>query len=324
MGAMFHFHLPPSISLAAREGHEMAYDLSVVVCTYDRYEILEQALAVLFNSRGFAATSCEILIVENTKPGRRQPIVVPSAPNIRVMLCEQTGLSHARNFGITHTTGEVIAFLDDDALVCDDWCKEIERTFAQHPEVMAVGGKVIPLFSVEQLPSWYDDRLVRYLSCIDWGKNPRYLHPGEWIVGANMAFRRKIFQEYGMFEIFLGRKGTSSLLSNEEITLLERIGIQSVFYAPSACVQHMIPTDRLTTKWFRRRSYWQAVSDMVAGRVNTDDPALRKEYGHVIGQLEAERRNLNALSFEPTSYTEFALQLRGVYLAAAILGDGGV
>jgi hypothetical protein len=113
-------------------------------------------------------------------------------------------------------------------------------------------------------------------------------------------------------------------LSNEELAVLERIGIHSVFYAPSACVQHIIPLDRLVPKWFRRRVYWQAVSDTVAGLLDPNDPALRKDYGHVIGQLQAERRNLNALSFEPTTYTEFALQLRGIYLAAVILGAGGI
>jgi len=311
------------MSVDVDEGPAMTYALSVVICTYDRYEILEQAIQVLVNSAGFAKTACELLIVENTKPGHRQPITVPKAPNIRVMVCEKTGLSHARNFGITHTTGNVIVFLDDDALVCDDWCTEIERTFVERPDVMVVGGKVIPSFSVEKLPPWYDPKLAGYLSCIDWGEKARYLRAGEWIVGANMAFRREVFETYGLFEASLGRRGTSSLLSNEEMALLERIGIQTVYYAPTACVQHMIPVDRLTTKWFRRRVYWQAVSDMVAGIASADDSGLRTEYGRVIGQLEAERRNLNALSFEATSYPEFALQLRGIYLAAVILGGGG-
>jgi hypothetical protein len=301
----------------------MAYDLSVVICTYDRYEVLDLAIRTLLESPGFAATSSEVLIVENTKPAQRQPITVPDLPNVRVAVCEETGLSHARNFGITHTTGDLIVFLDDDALVSDDWCSEIVNTFAEHPKVQVVGGKVVPLYSVERLPSWYDDKLSGYLSCIDWGPRPRHLRPGEWIVGANMAFRRAVFEEFGLFDVSLGRKGASSLLSNEEIALLERIGMQRVFYAPAMSVQHMIPTDRLATKWFRRRVYWQAVSDMVAGIARADDPATRKEYGQVIGQLEAERRNLNALYFEPASYAEFALQLRAVYLAAVVMGGGG-
>jgi glycosyltransferase involved in cell wall biosynthesis len=163
----------------------MAYDISVVICTYDRYELLDRALAVLCDSPGFATTSCEILVVENTPSGRRQPIVVPDKDNIRIMTCEQTGLSHARNFGIQNTKAEIIAFLDDDALVCDNWCVEIERAFAEHPDANAVGGKVVPLFSVEQLPLWFDEKLSGYLSCIDWGAKARFLRAGEWIVGAN-------------------------------------------------------------------------------------------------------------------------------------------
>ena len=61
---------------------------------------------------------------------------------------------------------------------------------------------------------------------------------------------------------------------------------------------------------------------MVAGLAKPGDPALREEYGRVIAQLEANRRNLNALNAEPRDYQEFSLQLRGIYLAAVALGGG--
>ncbi len=256
-----------------------------------------------------------------------------SSGRVRVTVCETEGLSHARNQAIAESSGGIVAFLDDDALVSDDWCATILRRLDGDADIMAVGGRVTPLFQGGDqgsdrggdLPAWYDgDDLSGYLSCIDWGTAPRFLRPGEWLVGANIAFRRAVFDTHGLFDAALGRRGAGSLLSNEETALLERIGLHRVFYDPAMAVEHVIPVERLTRRWFRRRVYWQAVSDLVAGGVRDDDPALRREYGEVICRLEPEHRNLNALTFDPGDRDTFRLQLRAIYLAAIVLGHGGV
>lgn len=296
--------------------------LSVVICTYDRYDELNDTVDRLIGSSDFVATGAEMLVVENTPAPRRQAIDMPNIPLARVVVCDTVGLSAARNFGIEHATGDIIAFLDDDALVCHDWCATIIEIFAARPQLLVAGGKVTPRYTQPNLPAWYDSKLSGYLSCIDWSPRGRFLRPGEWIVGANMAFRRSVFEKYGLFNTSLGRKGAASLLSNEEIALLEQIGMGNVFYEPRMAVEHMIPSDRLVPAWFRRRVFWQAVSDMVAGLVKPGDPALRREYGQVFSQLEANRRNLDALNLEPRSFAEFQLQLRGIYLASVTFGGG--
>ena len=297
-------------------------DLSVIICTHDRYEALASSIERLVNCADFS-DRCELLVVENTPPARRRPIALPSRHNIRATTCATPGLSSARNHGIGEARGGVIAFLDDDALVEGGWCSAILRRMHAEAGLLALGGKVVPRYDSEALPAWYDHRLAGYLSCLDWGGTPRFLRAGEWVVGANMAFRRDVFAEYGLFDVNLGRRGTASLLSNEETALLARIGLDRVFYDPNVAVEHVIPVERLTARWFRRRVYWQAISDLVAGHVRDDDPALRREYGAIIVQLEPEHRNLNAFTFEPRDAEQFALQLRAIYLAAVVLGGGG-
>jgi glycosyltransferase involved in cell wall biosynthesis len=299
-----------------------APELSVVICTHDRYEALAGSVAQLVGCADFS-DRCELLVVENTPPARRQAIALPPRENVRHTLCETPGLSAARNHGIGAARGGIIAFLDDDALVEPGWCGAIIRRMREETRLLALGGKVMPRYEGDALPPWYDERLAGYLSCIDWGATPRYLRAGEWVVGANMAFRRDAFAQYGLFDVNLGRRGTASLLSNEETALLGRIGLDRVFYDPEIAVQHVIPVERLTARWFRRRVYWQAISDLVAGHVGDDGPDLRREYGSVIAQLEPEHRNLNAFTFAPRNAAEFALQLRGIYLAAVMLGGGG-
>ncbi len=309
------------LAAAAKRAAAAAPDLSVVICTHDRYEALGRSIAQLLDTSAFS-DACELVVVENTPKPRRRPIELPSRPNVRCTVCETPGLSAARNHGIGESRGGIVAFLDDDALVEPGWCGAILRRMAAEAKLLALGGRVVPRYDSDLLPPWYDERLAGYLSCIDWGTTPRYLRPGEWVVGANMAFRRDVFAKFGLFDVNLGRRGTASLLSNEETALLARIGLDRVFYDPEIAVQHLIPVDRLTARWFRSRVYWQAVSDVAAGHVR-DDPDLRREYGSVIAQLEPEHRNLSAFTFAPADAAEFALQLRAIYLAAIMLGGGG-
>ena len=307
--------------LAAAAGQSP--ELSVVICTHDRYDALARSMRQLLDCADFSER-CELVIVENTPRTRRRPIAMPTRRNLRGTVCETQGLSAARNHGIAEARGSIIAFLDDDALVEPGWCSAILRRMHDETRLLALGGKVVPHYDSESLPAWYDGSLSGYLSCVDWGMTPRYLRAGEWVVGANIAFRRDAFIQHGLFDVNLGRRGTASLLSNEETALLARIGLDRVFYDPAIAVQHIISVDRLTTRWFRRRVFWQAISDLAAGHVRDDDAALKREYGVVITQLEPEHRNLGAFSFEPRDAAEFALQLRAVYLAAVMLGGGGI
>lgn len=301
----------------------MSPRLTVAICTHNRYATLGNSVRALLDSRGFAQADCELLVVDNTPPAMRRALPVPERPDARVTFCDAQGLSHARNHAVRHSHGEVITFLDDDALVCDDWCDHILSRMTGGGDLLAVGGKVAPQYDGDAMPAWYDDSLAGHLSCIDWSPTPRFLRAGEWVVGANLTLRRSVFETYGLFDTDLGRRGAGSLLSNEESALLDRIGQHRVFYDPAIAVRHVIPTERLTTRWFRRRVYWQAVSDLVAGAVDPADPAHWAEYGAIVARLEAHRRNLNALLAEPADGAEFRLQLRAIYLAAVVFGAGG-
>jgi len=153
-------------------------------------------------------------------------------------------------------------------------------------------------------------------------KKPTGVKPGEWIVGANMCFRREVFETFGGFDTGLGRKGTASLLSNEELALFEPIGLSHILYDPKLLVEHVIAPERISLAWFRKRVYWQAVSDMMSGAVDCAAEAVAREYGVVIASLEPEHRNLKCMSFLPKDFERFRLQLRAIYLSAVMSGDG--
>jgi glycosyltransferase involved in cell wall biosynthesis len=298
-------------------------DLSVIICSYDRYSVLNEALQTLKDNGQPVRGKHEVIIVENTPATKRQAIRNPMPDVMRVVTCDALGLSHARNAGIREAKSDVIVFLDDDAFVMPGWCGVIVDLFRARPEIRIAGGRVLPRYDSAVLPRWYNaKRLSGYLSCLDWSATGRFLRRGEWIVGANMAWRRDVFEQYGTFNAGLGRKGAASLLSNEETEVMERIGIETVWYEPAMAVEHLVSVERMTLSYFRRRVYWQAISDMVAGVADTDPDHLREQYADTVLRLPAEHRNLNALNFDPHDEDQFDLQLRATYTAALMLGTG--
>jgi glycosyltransferase involved in cell wall biosynthesis len=262
----------------------------------------------------------EIILVDNTPRPERRPFNVPSG--VRVLSCDSVGLSLARNTGIAAAKGKIVAFVDDDARVREGWCDAVLHAFDRHPMARACGGPVMPEYRLSQLPSWFYPDLTYWLSCIDWGDEARPLRSDEWLVGANMAFQRSVFDEFGSFDPGLGRKGTKTLLSNEETALFRSVGEAHTFYIPDMIVDHVIANDRVRIDWFRKRVFWQAVSDKLGGEPVIDPQTAREEIHELTGRPALNQDLLTTLQCEPRTAIEARKQLRLVYLLAALMADG--
>jgi GT2 family glycosyltransferase len=242
--------------------------LSVIVCTYDRYDVLPNAIDSLLRQRLDAGT-LEVVVVDNSpdqKNAARFRARFAHEPGISYLLEPTPGLSHARNIGTAHARAGLVAFLDDDAIAAPDWAAHILQAFERFAgHAGAVGGRVLPRWTSAR-PPWLSDDLLGYLSILDWGDETRPLQPHEWLVGCNIAFDKQVLSSVGGFSRGLGRVGAGlALLSSEEVEVTEKIhraGRASV-YCPGALVHHVIDPARLTRAWFRRRAAWQAVSEFI-------------------------------------------------------------
>ena len=295
-------------------------DLSVVICSYNRYDLLTQSARAVADSPSFDQDSMELVVVENTPPRQRQAIDLGS--RARIVVCDEPGLSNARNAGIAASAGDIVAFVDDDAVVSDGWCSSVVNAFGTLPKANVCGGRTLPRFSSNHRPRWYYPDLDHYLSCIDWSAKPQPIAAGQWIVGANMAFRRTVFDQVGLFDPALGRKGEASLLSNEEIAMLRKVGRDHVYYVPDMVVEHIVPEDRLTLDWFRKRVFWQAVSDVLAGETHRTIEQTASELFDLVARMPAEIRGHRLMSFEPADAEQFREQLRAVYLQTLLMAAG--
>ncbi|MBV8978797.1 MAG: glycosyltransferase family 2 protein [Alphaproteobacteria bacterium] len=248
---------PPEVRIAA------------AICTYSRYELLATAIQSLA-AQTLPQDRYEILIIDNSPdPALSEEMAQDfrQIPNLRWIYEKTPGLSNARNVAINEAKAPLIAFMDDDAIASSNWLESLVSVFADFgPEVQVVGGRVDPIWGVPQ-PKWLPDSLLGNVSVVNWGGSDRIAGKGEWVAGTNIAFRVSSLKDIGGFSVHLGRsRAGHALLSNDESDVVERLGARGgrLVYSPRATVSHLVPAERLSQVWFRRRIVWQAVSDYLS------------------------------------------------------------
>jgi GT2 family glycosyltransferase len=248
-----------------------AVDISVVVCTHNRGQMLRDTLASYAAMAVQSSARGELLIVDNNSGDDTASIArefVRSHAGTTYVFEARPGLSHARNTGIREARAGIIAFADDDVYFQPGWLDALVSAFAAFPGAGCAGGRTEPLFEAGA-PSWLHDTLLYMYGSTDCGDAPSWMEFPKHPFGVNMAFRREVFDRIGGFDPRLGRVG-ESLLSGEESDIFRRAheaGYRTR-YVPEARLRHRIPSCRTNPQWALERSYWQGVSDVVFGQLH--------------------------------------------------------
>ena len=301
--------------------------ITVAICTYLRPTSLRSAIDSLLRQT-LPRSNFQILIVDNAAEATD---IARLRDDYRVgdliELCHEPiqGLSRARNRAVALARGEYLAFIDDDATARPDWLASILDAFdAFSPSAKAVGGRVDPNWESPR-PKWLHDDILGYLSLVNWGGERRSVRRKEWIAGTNMAFRTDALRATGGFLEALGRNGANILLSNEEQEVFDKIRAAGglVVYAPEACVDHIIPNQRLTQSWFRKRVAWQAISDYVRRGDQLDrDIATRWDQLASYQDAVGERNLFAALHVATDDPAAFRDQLKAIYNSTILSVSG--
>ncbi len=245
--------------------------ISVVICAYtrDRLEVLTEAVDSL---RAQTLAPHEIVLVID-----HAPELLDEAralwPDLKIVANrERKGLSGARNSGVAEATGEIVAFLDDDAIAATDWLARLAAAYAD-PKVLGAGGTVRPRW-VEGKPGWFPPEFDWVVGCTHSGM-PQELEPVRNLVGANMSFRRQPLLEVGGFSHDLGRVGTLPVGCEEtdlSIRVHQRWPEAEILYDPAAEVEHVVPASRGKVRYFLDRCRAEGRSKAVlSGMVGSDD-----------------------------------------------------
>ncbi|MDA3883089.1 MAG: glycosyltransferase [Bacteroidales bacterium] len=239
--------------------------ISVVVCTYNREKYILDSLTSL-RDQTFEESLYEIILVDNNSTDTTALKCLEfgqSASHLNYHYYKETkqGLSYARNRGIALAKGEIIVFLDDDAVASKTYLEEIMFFFETHPSVSALGGRIFPKYEVSK-PEWMPDVLTPLFSIIDLGDVDKPFRSGKYPIGANMAFRSSVFELCGDFNTELGRTG-KNLMGGEEKDLFYRMQQQSlsVWYAAKPWVYHIIPESRMTKEFLKNQALGVGMSE---------------------------------------------------------------
>lgn len=238
----------------------MMVRLTIVIATYNRAEQL------MITLRSVAAqtadkTIWECIVVDNnstdhTRSNIEQFIANQPLLNIRYCLETQQGLSHARNAGISNAQGDIIAFIDDDEHIVPEFVDSYIELFDRIPQAMSAGGKIIAEYPGGR-PVWmskYSEEPIA--NPMDFGDEIKPFPKGRIPGGGNMAMRKTVFEEIGVFDTTLGRTG-KKLSGGEESDLFERMKSKGMecYYVPKAVMYHIIPESKLNRDYFSRLAF---------------------------------------------------------------------
>lgn len=256
--------------------------VTIAICTRNRAALLRDTLNSLLEMNIDEDCSFDVLVVDNNSTDDTRKVVETFLSRLRGRLTyhveRNIGLSFARNTAISIARGNVIAFTDDDIFFDPNWLRSVLRCFAKYPSADCIAGRVVPIYGAGR-PEWLGTEphwlfIEGLYGATPFGDSERALTRDDYLVGANMAFRKRMFEQLKPFSTSMGRRG-KSLLSKEETELylrMNKAGVLSV-YCPGAQVLHRISNDRTSKKWILRRFYWQGVSAVVLANADSRQSA---------------------------------------------------
>lgn len=232
-------------------------DVSVIVATYNRCEVLRGALESLLHQQT-AGTTYEVIVADNnsTDDTRRVVEELRDQTDVKLVYCfePEQGVSYARNTGVSHARAPILAFTDDDIRPAHDWVAAVHEGFKRFPEADCIGGKVLPDPSIE-FPEWLTEKHWTPLALLNLGDEPLVLdvENGAGLVGANLAMRAEALKEVGSFLPHLQRvKGGIGSLEDTELELRLSVAGKRLMYLPELIVYTQVLDERLDKSYHRR------------------------------------------------------------------------
>ena len=232
---------------------------TIIIPTKNRRQVLEQLLDSIAALNDIDRIRPEIIVADNNSDDDTWKCVNSMAKlfptTLRTLKIVRAGKSAAINETVKTSTGNVLAFLDDDVVVDKDWLGAVREFFQE--DNRQVGQGFIGLQSTPNDPEILKlVEIYRTIPKLEYNSDVGKLHS---LNGANFFISRELFNRVGGFDERLG-PGASG--TSEDVDLawrLIRAGV-SISYAPKAMAYHRIDRDRLTEEYFKQSHRRQGAS----------------------------------------------------------------
>ena len=213
--------------------HRPGPTVSVAICvdTEDRWNEMVRAVTSV-RQQTYGAAEIILVIDDNPALLRRASFELPGV--VAIPDIGRTGRRARWYTAAAASTSDIVAVLDVDAFAMPRWLEALVAPYSD-PEVLGVGGRVIPQWSTGR-PAWFPPEFDWVVGCSHRGM-PVVRTPVRSLLGTSVSFRR---------DVLLRRDGSNDRLVQDGNRFL---------FEPAAVVQRAIPRSRTTWPYFRSRCY---------------------------------------------------------------------
>ncbi len=244
----------------------MKTQFSIIIPTRNRQQQIIDLLETIRQLKDLERLQPEIIVGDNGSKDqtweRLQKIAADYPVSLRSFQVMSPGKSRVLNEAMGLARGDVFVFLDDDVLVERGWLAALESHFEELSR-MAAQGAIRLLARDISNPEIH--RLIekfRTVRQVDFNGFDGEMHS---LNGANMAFRREVFDKVGKFDIRLGPGASGTSEDTELARRIRQAGI-SINYIENAVVYHQLHRPRLTEAYFRSVHRRQGASRLIFKR----------------------------------------------------------
>ncbi|MFC7211670.1 glucosyl-dolichyl phosphate glucuronosyltransferase [Natronoarchaeum sp. GCM10025321] len=294
--------------------------VSVVVCTYtmDRYDAFTEAVESILEQ---TYEPIEIVLVIDGNPRVFERAVTDFGEHEHVIVHdndENRGISYSRTKGAELASGDIVAFIDDDAVAEEDWIDTLVRTYEEH-DALAAGGRMVGEWLVGR--PWFLPEEFDWVVGVTY---PGFAEPDTEVRNtfeSNISFRRDVFLDIGGFDESLGRDA-NSYSNSEGAEVGDRLRAEygrGVVYNPEAVVAHKVFERRTKLPWLLSRAFEQGVSKR---RMAGESDGVGSEETGYLKFLFTERvpERIRETARSPSVAAVGQLLMIGVFTAAVGVG----
>lgn len=242
----------------------MIRDISVIISAYTEKR-WSQLVESVESAQNQTLPAREVIVVVDHNPPLLERARSQFSDVIVLENRDGKGASGAKNTGIEAAQGDIIVFLDDDAVATPDWLQMLSAGY-EDPRVVGVGGKLEPWWPHGR-PRWFPDEFDWVVGCTYRGLSET-TSPVRNLIGANMSFRREVLEEIKFYS-GIGHTGTrpfGGLDPDLCIRITQRWPHKVLLYEPGALVYHHVDGKRTRWNYFCLRCYNEGLSKAVLTR----------------------------------------------------------
>jgi glycosyltransferase involved in cell wall biosynthesis len=264
--------------------------LSVIVTSYALYRF-KDVTALLNSLKNQSYPPLEIIFVgENSHElcnKVREYAQTRSMSNVIVFFNDgESGASIARNIGIVHAQGDIIAFLDDCTVAMPNWAKEMIGVYAENEHNIGVAGAAEPMWEDPAL-NWFPLELYWLVSCTSWMglKEKTKTCQG---ASVNLSYRREAFLKAGLFSRNLGPKRSThgrfprwreGPEDNELSRRVVKITHEHIIFNPAARVYRKVCKYQLSINFLAKRAMATGWSSHLLGHFYKGEDTVTLQNG---------------------------------------------